>query len=101
MMAYNQLHCQLAVVFLTSGSILGQLLFIITMNDIGNVSEFLYTILYADDTCVLLNGSGVVVVERLEQSLQFLFSRVERRSSSCFTCFLSILQISCRNYHST
>ena len=38
------------------GSILGPLLFIITMNDIGNVSEFLYTILYADDTCVLLNG---------------------------------------------
>ena len=37
------------------GSILGPLLFIITMNDIGNVSEFLYTILYADDTCVLLN----------------------------------------------
>ena len=26
------------------------------MNDIGNVSEFLYTMLYADDTCVLLNG---------------------------------------------
>ena len=26
------------------------------MNNIGNVSEFLYTILYADDTCVLLNG---------------------------------------------
>ena len=39
------------------GSILGPLLFIITMNDIGNVSEFLYTILYADDTCVLLNGN--------------------------------------------
>ena len=38
------------------GSILGPLLFIFTMNDIGNVSEFLYTILYADDTCVLLNG---------------------------------------------
>ena len=38
------------------GSILGPLLFIITMNDIGNVSEFLYTILYADVTCVLLNG---------------------------------------------
>ena len=45
--------------------------------------------------------SGVVVVERLERSLQFLFSRVERRSSSCFTCFLSILLISCRNYHLT
>ena len=26
------------------------------MNDTGNVSDFLYTILYADDTCVLLNG---------------------------------------------
>ena len=37
------------------GLILGPLLFIITMNDIGNVSEFLYTILYASDTCVSLN----------------------------------------------
>ena len=44
-------------------------------------------------------GSGVVVVERLERSLQFLFSRVERRSSSCFTSFLSILFRSCRNWH--
>ena len=40
----------------TQGSILGPLLFIITMNDIRNVSEFLYSILYADDTCFLLNG---------------------------------------------
>ena len=30
--------------------------FIIYMNDICNASKFLYTILYADDTCVLLNG---------------------------------------------
>ena len=45
--------------------------------------------------------SGVVVVERLERSLQFLFSRVERRSSSCFSCFPSILLISCRNCHLT
>ena len=43
--------------------------------------------------------SGVVVVERLERSLQFLFSRVERRSSSCLICFWSILIISCRNWH--
>ena len=28
----------------------------IFLNDIGNVSDFLYTILYADDTSVLLNG---------------------------------------------
>ena len=38
------------------GYIMGPLLFIIYMNDICNVSKFLYTILYADDTCVLLNG---------------------------------------------
>ena len=37
------------------GSILGPLLLICVMNDIGNISDFLYTILYADDTCVLLN----------------------------------------------
>ena len=39
------------------GSILGPLLFICSMNDIGNISDFLYTILYADDTNVLLNGN--------------------------------------------
>ena len=38
------------------GSILGLLLFIIYMNDIFNVSNFLFTILYADDTCVALDG---------------------------------------------
>ena len=37
-------------------SILGPLLFICSMNDIGNISAFLYTILYADDTSVLPNG---------------------------------------------
>ena len=26
------------------------------MNDIENVSEILYTILYADDTCIMLKG---------------------------------------------
>ena len=41
------------------GSILGPLLFIITMTDIGNVSDFLHSILYADDTCV-----GCVLLNR-------------------------------------
>ena len=41
------------------GSIMGPLLFIIYMKDICNVSKFLYTILYADDTCVLLNGKDL------------------------------------------
>ena len=38
-------------------------------------------------TMYILSISGVVVVERLELSLQFLFFMVERCSSSCFTCF--------------
>ena len=38
------------------GSILGPLLFICVMNDICNVSDFLYTILHADDTSVPLKG---------------------------------------------
>ena len=41
------------------GSILGPLLFILNMNDICNVSELLFTILYADDTCVLLSGKDL------------------------------------------
>ena len=34
------------------GSILGPLFFLAYMNDIFNVSDFLYNILYADDTCL-------------------------------------------------
>ena len=44
------------------GSILGPLLFICVMNDIGTVSDFLYTILYADDTSVLLNGNATPIL---------------------------------------
>ena len=47
----NSVKCGVA-----KGSILGPLLFIIYMNNLFNVSEFLFTILYADDTCVLMNG---------------------------------------------
>ena len=38
------------------GSILGPLLFIIYVNDICNVSELLFTVLYADDTSVVIHG---------------------------------------------
>ena len=40
-------------------SILGPLLFIIFTNDIFYVSELLFTVLYADDTCVLLGGKDL------------------------------------------
>ena len=36
------------------GSILGPPLFIIYMNDVCNVSELLFTVLYADDTSVVI-----------------------------------------------
>ena len=41
------------------GSILGPFLSIIFTNDIFNVSELLFTVLYADDTCVLLGGKDL------------------------------------------
>ena len=41
------------------GSILGPLLFIFYMNDICSVSKLLFTLLYADDTCVLLSGKDL------------------------------------------
>ena len=38
------------------GSVLVPLLFIICMNDICNVSELLFTVLYADDASVVIHG---------------------------------------------
>ena len=38
------------------GSILGPLLLMIYVNDIGNISNLLFNIMYADDTSVLLSG---------------------------------------------
>ena len=53
------------------GSILGPLLFICSMNDIGNISDFLYTILYADDTSVLLSGKVYAhLIELLNTELE-------------------------------
>ena len=44
---------------------LGLSLFIISMNNIGNVSDFLDAILYADVTSVLLNGKDYVTLVKL------------------------------------
>ena len=41
------------------GSILGPLLFIISMNDICNLSDLMFAILYADNTCFLINGTDM------------------------------------------
>ena len=47
------------------GSVLGPLLFIISMNDIGNISDFLYPIIYADDTSVLLIRKDYIALVKL------------------------------------
>ena len=47
------------------GSVLGPLLFLISMNDVGNVSDFLYTTVYADDTSVLLTEKGDITLVKL------------------------------------
>ena len=40
------------------GSILGLLLFLLYVNDICNVSDILFPILFADDTNIFLNGKN-------------------------------------------
>ena len=50
------------------GSILGPLLFILNMNDICNVSKLMFTILYADDMCVLLRGTDLSKLIKLINS---------------------------------
>ena len=44
------------------GSILGPLLFIVYMNDICNVSELLYTIMYADETSFIMSGNDLEIL---------------------------------------
>ena len=41
------------------GSILGPLFFIIFVNDMFNVSNVLFNVLYADDTCIYISGSDI------------------------------------------
>ena len=52
------------------GSILGPLLFIISVNDICNVSPMLFKILYANDTCALISGNHLNrLIHRLNTEL--------------------------------
>ena len=52
------------------GSILGPLLFIIYVNDICNVSELLFTVLYADDTSIVIHGKDMAsIITTLNQEL--------------------------------
>ena len=53
------------------------------MNDIFNVSEFLLTILYAADTCVLLNGKHLEdLVTRMQKELNLLYTWLQANTMS-------------------
>ena len=65
------------------GSILGPLLFIIYMHDLYNISVFLFAILYADDTCVLLHGKHLNdLIIRINKELDLLFSWLQANKLS-------------------
>ena len=57
------------------GSILDPLLFIISMNDICNISDLMFAIMYmyADDTCFLINGTDMnTLIKQLNVELESL-----------------------------
>ena len=55
------------------GSILDPLLFIICMNDICNISDLMFAIMYADDTCFLINSTDVnTLIKQLNVELESL-----------------------------
>ena len=45
------------------GSILGPLLFLLYVNDLPNISDILFTIMFADDTSMFINGNDLKAME--------------------------------------
>ena len=58
------------------GSILGPLLFLIYVNDLSNVSDMLFTVMFADDTSMFVNGENL---STLETQLNFELKQVSTR----------------------
>ena len=53
------------------------------MNDLYNVSKFLFSILYADDTCVLLNGKHLdELIVLINKELNLLFTWLQANKLS-------------------
>ena len=55
------------------GSILGPLLFLIFINDLANVSDKLFSLLFADDSNMFLTGKDV---DSLIESMNFEMTKV-------------------------
>ena len=55
------------------GSILGPLLFITSMNDVCNISDLMFAIMYADDTCFSIEGTDInKLIKQLNVELESL-----------------------------
>ena len=68
------------------GSLLGPMLFIIYMNDLCNVSKLLFTVLYTDDTCVVLTGKSLNLIdETVNAELQLLSTWLKSKKLSLNT----------------
>ena len=64
-------ECKNIVCGVPQGSILGPILFLLYINDIVNVSDKLFPLLYADDTNVFLNGKNVnKMIETMNSELE-------------------------------
>ena len=65
-MTYNGSESSLSTIKcgVPQGSVLGPLLFLIYINYLGNLSEKLYTIIFADDTNIFCSGKHLSDVER-------------------------------------
>ena len=65
------------------------------MNDLCNVSKLLFTFLYADDTCVVLNGKSLnLIVETVNAELQLLSTWLKSNKLS-----LNTTKTNCAVFH--
>ena len=79
------------------GSILGPLLFLLYVNDLPNISDILFTIMFADDTSMFINGNDLKAMEtQLNSELKevSIWLQVNKLSlnveKSCFVVFKSV-----------
>ena len=79
------------------GSILGPLLFLLYVNDLPNISDILFTIMFADDTSMFINGNDIKAMEtQLNSELKevSIWLQVNKISlnveKSCFIVFKSV-----------
>jgi hypothetical protein len=64
---HNSSYCSITC-GVPQGSVLGPLLFILYINDIANVSELLFLLLFADDTSALISGPDIHVLQNVINS---------------------------------